>query len=295
MKFAIIGTTGQTGSIVAQTLAQNGHTVRAIVRNQAAADKAITEGYEAVIAPVDDVAVLTAAFTDVDGAYLMNPPAYMDADMFARAHAVHQALLQAAQAAKLPHAVALSSVGAQHATGTGNILTTHDFEQQIAQSGLNISIVRAANFLDNWASGIATAREQGILPSMFLPLDKKYPMVSSIDIGRTAAKLLMQYNGTAQFIELKSPQDCSALDAAQVLSKLLNKDIKAVVVKNEAIAPFFQSIGFPSITAHAFAEMMHGFNTDQIVFTGQMQNVVGEITIEESFQRLIASDAHSSH
>ena len=92
MKFAIIGTTGQTGSIVAQTLAQNGHTVRAIVRNQAAADKAITEGYEAVIAPVDDVAVLTAACTDVDGAYLMNPPAYMDAEMFARAHAVHQAV-----------------------------------------------------------------------------------------------------------------------------------------------------------------------------------------------------------
>jgi uncharacterized protein YbjT (DUF2867 family) len=204
-------------------------------------------------------------------------------------------LLQAAQAAKLPHAVALSSVGAQHATGTGNILTTHDFEQQIAQSELNISIVRAANFLDNWASGIATAREQGVLPSMFLPLDKKYPMVSSIDIGRTAAKLLMQYKGTAQFIELKSPQDCSALDAAQVLSKLLSKDIKAVEVENKAIAPFFQSIGFPSITAHGFAEMMHGFNTDRIVFTGQMQNVVGEITIEESFQHLIASDAHISH
>ena len=95
MKFAIIGTTGQTGSIVAQTLAKNGHTVRAIVRNQAAAEKAIAQGYEAVIAPVDDLAALTAAFTDVDGAYLINPPAYMDADMFARARTVHKALLQA--------------------------------------------------------------------------------------------------------------------------------------------------------------------------------------------------------
>jgi hypothetical protein len=75
----------------------------------------------------------------------------------------------------------------------------------------------------------------------------------------------------------------------------LSKDIKAVEVENKAIAPFFQSIGFPSITAHGFAEMMHGFNTDRIVFTGQMQNVVGEITIEESFQHLIASDAHISH
>jgi uncharacterized protein YbjT (DUF2867 family) len=40
MKFAIIGTTGQTGSVVAQTLVEAGHTVRAIVRNQEAADKA---------------------------------------------------------------------------------------------------------------------------------------------------------------------------------------------------------------------------------------------------------------
>jgi uncharacterized protein YbjT (DUF2867 family) len=290
MKFAIIGTTGQTGSIVAQTLAQNGHTVRAIVRNQAAAEKAANQGYETFIAPVDDVAALTAAFTGVDGAYLMNPPAYMEADMFARAHTVHKALLQAAKAANLPHAVALSSVGGQHATGTGNILTTYDFEQQIAQSGLNISIVRAANFLDNWASSFSAAREQGILPSMFLPLDKKYPMVSSIDIGRTVTQILMQGNSAPQLTELKGPEDCSAHDVAQVLSALLERDIKAVEVNPDQIAPFFSSKGFPVFTAQAFSEMMNGFNANHIVFTGQGQSVVGNIGIEAAFKHILDND-----
>ena len=293
MKFAIIGATGQTGSAAAQKLAEHGHQVRAIVRNQAAADKATKQGYEAFIAEVDDVNALTVAFTGVDAAYLMNPPAYMNENMFTRAHTVHKALLQAAKAANLPHAVALSSVGAQHASGTGNILTTHDFEQQIAQSGLNISIVRAANFLDNWVSGIATAREKGILPSMFLPLDKKYPMVSSIDIGHTITNVLMSQAEAPQLIELTGPADCSAQDAAYTLSKLLNKEVQAVEVSNEQIAPFFQSIGFPAITAQAFAEMMQGFNTGHIVFTGTAQKVVGQVSIEEAFQHMLANGTAS--
>ena len=288
MKFAIIGATGQTGSAAAQKLSAQGHQVRAIVRNQAAADKVAHLGYEPFIASVDDANALSTAFKDIDGAYLMNPPAYGDENMFARAHLAHQALLQGIKAAKVPHAVALSSVGAQHKTGTGNILTTYDFEQQIAQSGLNISIVRAANFLDNWASGIATANEKGLLPSMFLPLDKKYPMVSSIDIGHTVADLLMHPGDKAQCFELSGPADYSAQDAAHALSQLLNKPIQAVEVPHEKIAPFFQSIGFPSITAQAFAEMMQGFNSGHIAFTGQAQSVVGKVDIKEAFKHMLA-------
>lgn len=287
MKFAIIGVTGQTGSAVAQTLLQSGHTVRAIVRNQAAAKKAARLGYESVIASVDDVAALTVAFTGVDGAYLMNPPAYMDVDMFARAKAVHHALLEAAKAANLPHAVALSSVGAQHAEGTGNILTTHDFEIQIAASGLNISVLRAANFLDNWGSVIESAKEKGVLPSMFLPLDRKWPMVFSQDIGRAAAQLLMQGVNAPRLSELHGAQDYSADDAAQVLAKLLDKPVQAVEVPTANISGYFMSLGFPVVTAQAFQNMMQGFNTDHIVFTNQGQTLRGETTIEQAFAQML--------
>lgn len=288
MKFAIIGVTGQTGSVAAQTLLEMGHDVRAIVRNQSAVEQAIAKGYEPFLASIDDVNALSKAFTDVDGAYLMNPPIYTHENLFSRANLVHSSLLQAAKAANLRHAVALSSVGAQHAKGTGNILTTYDFEQQIAQSGLNISIIRAANFLDNWSSSISVAQKKGIFPSMFTPLDKKYPMVSSMDIGRTIAEMLVQGEKAEKMVELKSPEDCSALDAARILSKLLQKDITALEVQNDQIAPFCESIGFSSVTGQAFAEMMNGFNTDHIVFSGKVPMLVGKVTIEEAFKEMLA-------
>jgi uncharacterized protein YbjT (DUF2867 family) len=214
--------------------------------------------------------------------------------MFTRAHQVHAALLAAAKSANLAHAVALSSVGGQHEQGTGNILTTYDFEQQIKQSGLNISVVRAANFLDNWLSAIAVAKKDGVLPSMFVPLDKKFPMVSSIDIGRTVAQMLIQGNQAEKLVELKSPEDCSAHDAARILSQLLNKEVTAVAVTNEQIAPFFESIGFATVTAKAFAEMMHGFNTDHIIFEGNVPMVVGTVTLEDAFKEML-SRAHPKH
>jgi NAD(P)H dehydrogenase (quinone) len=294
MKFAIIGITGQTGSVAAQTLVEAGHTVRAVVRNQEAANKAATQGYEPFIASVDDVAALTRAFTGVDGAYLMNPPTYTHENMFTRAHQVHESLLAAAKSASLAHAVALSSIGGQHEHGTGNILTTYDFEQQINQSGLNISVVRAANFLDNWLSAIGKAQQDGVLPSMFLPLDKKFPMVSSIDIGRTVAKTLIQGDQAEKLVELKSHEDCSAHDAARILSQLLNKEVTAVAVTDEQIAPFFESIGFATVTAKAFADMMNGFNTDHIVFEGNVQTVIGTVTLKEAFKEML-SRAHPKH
>jgi uncharacterized protein YbjT (DUF2867 family) len=286
MKFAIMGATGQTGSQTAKALQAVGHQVRAIVRNQANAKAMQALGYEAVIASITDREALTAAFTGVDGAYLMNPPAYQAEDLFAVAHQVHANLLAAMQQAKVPHVVALSSVGAQHARGTGNILTTYDLEQQVQASGLNITLLRAANFLENWASAIEKAQTEGVLPSMFLPLDKQWPMVSSIDIGTTAADLLIAGTQAPKLVELQGPQPYSANDAAAAIADLLHKPVQAVPVPTAKIAPFFQSLGFPKVTAEAFAEMMHGFNTDYIAFTGKGETRYGKTTIKQCFENM---------
>jgi NAD(P)H dehydrogenase (quinone) len=287
MKFAIIGATGQTGKVVAQTLHAAGHEVRAVVRGIEQAQTMSDLGYQTAIAHVDDIPALTAAFTDVDGVYLMNPPAYFEHDMFARAHIVHAALLAATKAASVPHIVALSSVGGQLAMGSGNIGTTYDLEQQIHTSDQLVSILRAPNFLDNWASAITTAKDTGILASMFVPLNKKWPMASSVDIGITEAGLLMAHKAAPRLTELHGPEDYSAQDAAQALSELLNKPIKAIEVDTDTIAAYFDGLGFPKVTALAFQEMMCGFNTDHIVFTGAGETVYGKLSIKEALRLLM--------
>ena len=121
----------------------------------------------------------------------MNPPAYTATDIFSAAAAVHAAGI-AAERAGVEHIVALSSVGAQHAEGTGNILTTHDLEQRLARARFATTILRAANFMENWAWSMHEAAETGVLLSMFAPVDKALPIVPVADIGQAAAELLLQ-------------------------------------------------------------------------------------------------------
>ena len=140
--YAITGGMGQTGSAVANALLAAGASIRLIVRNDdARAALWRARGAEVLVADLKDTARLARAFDGVAGAYLMNPPNYMAGDMFVEATRVHSSLITAANQAGVAHVVALSSVGAHQPSGTGNIRTTWDFEQQL--SGLKCQIGRA--------------------------------------------------------------------------------------------------------------------------------------------------------
>lgn len=267
--YAITGALGQTGTAVADTLMSAGEQVRLIVRrNNDAAQAWQARGAEIFVADMSDSAALTKAFAGVQGAYLMNPPAYGSPDLFAQASQVHRALIGAANQAKVPYAVALSSVGAHQPRGTGNILTTHDFENQLRGFNGQCSILRAANFMENWSWSMAPLRSQHILPSMFQPLTRAIPMVASADIGATAAQLLRAGRQAPPLVELHGPRDYSPLDAAQALSELLGQTITAVETPRADWPGIFQGMGFPPRTVEAFCEMFDGFNQGIVAFEG---------------------------
>ena len=238
-------------------------------------------GYEPYVSEVDDIDALATAFLAVDGAYLLNPPAYHHANLFARAQTVHSALLAAVQRAGLQNVVALSSVGGQVASGTGNIMTTHDFEMRIRNSGQPIKVLRAANLMDNYAWSLRPVMDQGILPSMFLPLDRALPMVSSIDIGRTAAEMLMSGAVGPHLVELHGPRDYSPIDAANAFSAALGKVITAVEAPRQSWAGAFEKNGFSSVTVEAFCDMFDGFNNDVIRVDGSGTTQRGTVTLEQ--------------
>ncbi|MFZ6871880.1 NmrA family NAD(P)-binding protein [Undibacterium sp. Di27W] len=293
--YAITGAFGQTGRIVSQTLLDAGQAVRMIVRRddaEAAAWRA--KGAEVVCADVHDLPALTAALRGAQAAYLLNPPNYMVDDMFAVARQVHGKLVAAANDAGLPHIVALSSVGAQHGQGTGNILTTHDFEQQLAGFKGIRTILRAANFMENWAWSMQPVAGQGILPSMFLPVDKALPMVSARDIGATAAALLMDNPASNRLIALHGPVDVSPADAATALAHLLGRSVEAIAVPREQWRDIFLGKGFPATSADAFCEMFDGFNSGHIIFDGELEIRRGSTSLEAALRAVLAAHA-STH
>ena len=288
--YAITGAFGQTGLAMSQALIDAGQSIRMIVRRDDAQAALWREkGAEVVIADLTNIEQVTRALANVKGAYLMNPPAYFVPDLFAQARAVHQTLIAAANAAEVPHVVALSSVGGKHAHGTGNILTTHDLEQQLANYKGVATILRAANFIENWAWSMQPVMEKGILPSMFGPLERALPMVSALDIGRTAAALIVESPANTRIVELHGPQDYSPADAADMFSKLLGRNIQAVEDNAVGFSAIMASKGFPATTVKAFVDMFDGFNSGLIAFEGTHETRKGQVSLQAALEAVLKS------
>src|SRR3954469_8379541 len=117
--FAIAGVSGHTGSVVADTLLAQGHPVRVIVRDAAKGAASRTKGAEVAVADLQDTAALARALTGVAGAYLLLPPNMASQTPLEDHARLSAGFATAIEAAKVPHVVFLSSIGAQHATGTG--------------------------------------------------------------------------------------------------------------------------------------------------------------------------------
>jgi uncharacterized protein YbjT (DUF2867 family) len=168
----VVGVTGQTGAAVAHTLLERGASVRVIVRDAAKGAAWKTRGAEVAVANLTDATALTQAFVGATAAYVINPPVYTSADMFTDARVVIDAVRQAAETARLPKLVVLSSVGAHVPSGTGNIRTTWMIEQQIGQLSIPVTFIRAAWFMENWAPVAPVVKSNGVLPSFLSPLDR---------------------------------------------------------------------------------------------------------------------------
>jgi len=293
--FAITGAFGQTGSALCEALHAANQKIRLLVRrDDAQADVWRARGAEIVVIDLTDTVSLANALTGVEGAYLMNPPAYMHSDLFAQAHTIQKSLIDAANKAAVPHIVALSSVGAQQAQGTGNILTTWDYEQQLGHLNSRLTILRAANFMENWAWSLTPVLEKGVLPSMFLPLEKAIPMVSASDIGKAVAMALISPPEQNQIIELHGPQDYSPVHAALAFSELLGNEIAAVEAAESTWPDVFRGNGFPPATVQAFCEMFHGFNDNTIVFEGNHITARGTTDLKTALGNLL-NRSHGKH
>lgn len=123
-------------------------------------------------------------------AFLLNPPP-VAGDPFERAMEIGASLAEAVRRVRLPKAVVLSSVGAQHASGTGIIATLHQIEAALAGTAPATAFLRSVYFVETWTDVAESAVADGTLPT-FLEPDQKIPMVSTVDVGRAAARLLRE-------------------------------------------------------------------------------------------------------
>jgi len=284
--YVIAGVTGNTGSIVANTLLEQGKKVRVIVRDATKGEAWKARGAEVAIASVEDEDALTKALEGATGAYLLSPPDVGSPDFIEARRVTVETIARAVERSKVPHVVFLSSSGAQHEAGTGPIRTVHFGEERLAKTPAKTTFVRAAYFLDNWA-GVLGAAAQGKLPT-FLPPDLVVPMVSTKDIGLVAAKALLEPpSGKTEIIELSGPRDYSSRDLATVLGKIVGKPVEVDAAPLDAVVPVFTSFGFSANVAGLFQEMYAGIASGAVVFEGKgARQVRGSVDAEAAFRAL---------
>lgn len=259
----VLGATGHTGSVVAETVLARKQPVRVVVRSADNGTSWAAKGAEVAVASLDDQAALTRALHGASGVYLLIPPNYGAASWLAEQRQRVDQTAEAVKASGIAHVLLLSSIGAHLPDGTGPIRAARYGEQRLTAVAPNVTILRPGYFMENWASGIGIAKEQGLLPS-FIPPQMSIPMISTRDIGRVAAERLIAGGRGHAIVELAGPEEYSPEDVATELSGILGRVVAIQAAPLSAVVPTFTSFGFSTEAAGLFEEMYTAFSKSAV-------------------------------
>jgi uncharacterized protein YbjT (DUF2867 family) len=286
--YLIAGASGNTGSVVARTLLAHKQKVRVLVRSQAKGAALQALGADVAIGDVDNLESLTAALQGVSGAYFLLPGDYGSTDPFGRAARIADIMASAVEQAGVKHVTLLSSIGADLTSGNGIVQSLNIAEARLSKLSIGFTFLRAAYFMENWATSIAPALQGGNLYSFLSPAERKIPMVATQDIGVLAAYSLLFPTTTTRVIELAGPQDYSPSDVAAALATASGKPVGAVIAPVEGMAPMLMQFGMSKEMASEMAGLTVAINADGVSFNQAGSHLVrGTTTLDQVLGSLL--------
>ena len=282
--FAITGITGNVGGEMARALLAARRPVRAVVRDARKGAEWAGYGCEVAIADIEDVAALTAAFEGAEGVFVMVPPNFDPMPGFPGARRTAATLKAALDAARPGRVVYLSTIGAQ--ATRENLLSQHTIiEGVLRESTVPITFLRPGWFMENAGWDVAPAKAKGVVPSFLQPLDKRVPMVSTVDIGRVAAGLIQETWIGHRVVELEGPKRVTPNEIAETFGKLLGRPVRMEVVPRETWETLFRSQGMTNPEPRI--QMLDGFNEGWIEFEDPDSVLKGKVGLEVALKTLI--------
>jgi uncharacterized protein YbjT (DUF2867 family) len=260
--YAITGATGNTGTIIANRLLEEGHKVRVIGRSAERLAPLVDKGAEARLGSVDDEQFVSEAFDGADAVYAMIPPNSQAEDVRAYQNKIGEAYRNAAQSAGVEHVVFLSSLGAHLPDKTGPITGLSDVEKLLDQlNNVHVLHLRPTLFMENLLGGIGTIKRMGMNGSPIRG-DITIPMIAARDIGQYAAKRLskLDFHGHSTR-ELHGERDLTMTDATTILGKAIGRDdLQYKQFSYGEAEKALLGLGFSPDGARTYLEMAKAFN-----------------------------------
>ena len=290
----ITGATGRTGRAATEALLSKGERVRVVGRDANKMAPFVKLGAESFVGNVTDVASMTKAFAGASAVYLVLPEDISQQDLRAHQESVSDCYAAAISNARVPFVVNLSSIGAQHAQGTGPIVGLHNLEQKLNRvAGLNVLHLRAAYFMENLFMSIAPMRSTGTLPGG-LRKDAAMPWIATKDIGQYAAARLAARDFSGSSVqELHGQRDISMQEAASIVGSAIGKpNLAYVQVPSIALGKAIVEMGLTTRTAELLIEMWDGANAGLIAPQEDRSAKNSTPTTLESFVREVFAPAY---
>jgi uncharacterized protein YbjT (DUF2867 family) len=264
--YVILGATGNTGSVAANSLLSKQKKVRVVGRDKAKLATFTSRGAEAFTANITDEKTLTRAFTGAEAVYVMIPPDQTNDNYSGFQSQASNAIARALENAGVKHAVTLSSVGADKRDKTGPIVGLHEMEIKLnAIKGLNVLHLRAGYFMENTLAQVGIIRSLGTMAG---PVDAelKLAMIASKDIGAAAAEALLKLDFKGkQTQELQGQRDLNYKEVATIIGGVIGKPGLAYVrPPDDQILQGMTSMGMSKNFAELILELANALNRGHV-------------------------------
>ncbi|CAN7361302.1 NmrA family NAD(P)-binding protein [Polaromonas sp. LjRoot131] len=256
----ILGGTGHVGSALVKRLVDAGEPVTLVTHDPDKSGRAgkakheVPQRAKVALADVHDVPALRKVFQQGTRLFLLNPPAAPATDTDAEERATAKSIIEALQGTRLEKIVAESTYGAQPVERAGDLGILYDMEKALEAQAIPFSVIRAAYYMSNWDASLKTARDEGVIDSMY-PADFKLPMVAPQDLGEFAARLMTEPAEKTGIFYAEGPEQYSPGDVAAAFSEALGKPVSVRVTPREQWVATFQALGFSPAAAKSYAEM----------------------------------------
>ncbi len=260
--YVVLGATGHTGSIIANTLLDHGKRVRVVGRDAKKLAPFAGRGAEAIVAEVTDTEALTKAFAGMEGVYAMIPPNLTSDNYRSHQDKVTEAVATAIEATGVKYVVTLSSVGADKPEKTGPVTGLHYMEERFAGiAKLNVLHLRAGYFMENTLAQVGIIQGFGMMAGP-LRADLPLAMIGTKDIGAVAADALLQLNFSGkQARELLGPREITYSEIARIVGTAIGRPALAYIqLPSEQVIMAMTQMGMSKNFATLICEMSDALN-----------------------------------
>lgn len=239
----VLGASGQIGSAIVDALLKEGKPVKGVCRSPQKADKLKSKGIAVEIADFFDLEALKKAFKGGDTIFLLTPENPSSEDILADTESILKNYREAIRFSGIKKVIGLSSIGAQHQFGTGNLQMSYMLEHTFQDLSVKQIFIRPAYYYSNWMAYFETAKEYGVLPTFF-PAELKIPMVAPTDVAAFIAKTMTDEAEQEKVYELVGPVSYSSTDVAHLFGNRLNRKVEAQQIPQGQWSETLKQIGF---------------------------------------------------